>query len=119
MARLQHNPGHVTMTSTKDYDQYYLSYSGAGLPLNLVSPIEQQDIRNRNTFFGAMLDREGRISLIHKRVYGEIELSHCYEYYPDGQLKQAEIHNIEDEGIRLNFDPGGKITAQEEIPEQK
>lgn len=105
------------MGSTTFYDQYYLSYSGAGLPLNLVSPIEPEDVHNRNTYFGAKLDESGRISLIHKRVYGEIELSHRYEYYPNGTLKLADIHNIEDEGIRLRFDENGGISGEEELPQ--
>lgn len=106
------------MNDQKTYDKYFLSYSGAQLPLNLVSSIEPEDIQNRNTYFGADLDSDGRILLIHKRVYGDIELSHQYQYHDNGALKVAEIHNIEDEGIRLHFDREGSISAEVEILEE-
>ena len=102
------------MNSQIRYDQYFLSYSSVRLPLNLVSPITPESIPNRNTYFGANLEN-GRICLIHKRVYGDIELSHRYQYYPDGTLKTAEIQTIDDECIKLTFDTNGKVIDQEEI----
>lgn len=103
------------MDDEKTYDRYYLSYSGAQLPLNLVSAIDPIDIHNRNTYFGANVDEDGRILLIHKRVYGDIELCHRYSYRENGTLKSADIHNIEDEGVRLHFDRDGNLSGQEEI----
>lgn len=106
------------MNDIQTYDQYFLSYSGTGLPLNLVSAIEPNDVHNRNTYFGANTDQSGRIYLIHKRVYGEIELSHQYSFHENGFLKSADIHNIEGEGIRLHFDNSGGIIGEEDISEE-
>jgi hypothetical protein len=80
------------------YDQYFLSYTGLKLPLQLVSPLRPEDVENRNTFFGVRRDDPGRIVVIHKRVYGAIELEHLYEYHPGGALARATITNaIEDD----------------------
>ncbi len=98
------------------YDQYYLSYSGAALPLNLVSPLGAEDIENRNTYFGVNLDDHGRIELIHKRVYGDVELAHRYGYGDDNQLLWAEIFSVDEEGRRLSFDTAGRLVGDEEIP---
>lgn len=104
------------MTTDLDYHRYFLSYSGARLPLNLVSPIEPGEIQNRNTFFGARVNEDGRICLIHKRVYGDIELAHEYAYHADGALKSADIFSIDDEGVRLTFDAQGNIVERETLP---
>lgn len=103
------------MTGIKDYDQYFLSYTGVGLPLKLVGAIGAEEIENRNTFFGAKFDADGRLTLIHKRVYGEIELSHQYHYDSQSQLEWAEIHSIDDEGRRLYFDSDGKLIREQDI----
>ena len=97
------------------YDRYYLSYSSPTLPLKLVSPLSLEDITNRNTFFGANLDEQGRICLIHQLVYGHIELCHQYGYDKDGQLSWAEISNTDDEVRKLWFNPEGQVIRQEEI----
>lgn len=97
------------------YDQFFLSYSGVALPLNLVSEITPDGVENRNTYFGACVDDAGRLTLIHKVVYGEVEMSHRYEYAPEGWLKRAEIINADDEGRRLLFDAEGKIVSQEDF----
>jgi len=97
------------------YDRFFLSYSGVSLPLNLVSPVTAEGVENRNTYFGACVDDAGRITLIHKVVYGEVEMSHRYEYDADGCLKMAEIINADDEGQRLIFDADGKVVGQEEF----
>ena len=38
------------------YDSYFLSYSGARLPLKLVSALEAEEIENRNTCFGVCIN---------------------------------------------------------------
>tara|TARA_B100001109_G_scaffold193573_1_gene160140 strand:- start:33338 stop:33619 length:282 start_codon:yes stop_codon:yes gene_type:complete len=85
------------------YDQYFLTYSGIRLPLKMTGPLSADDIDNRNTWFGVKVDEEGRILLIHKRVYGAVELEHEYAYHPDGSLKEARItdHNDDDEDARI------------------
>ncbi|MFV8816601.1 DUF6156 family protein [Haliea sp. E17] len=104
------------MNDNTAYDQYFLSYSGARLPLNLVSQIAPEEVKNRNTYFGAMLDEQGRICLIHKRVYGEIELSHEYRFDANGVLESADIRNVDDERLVIIFDSDGNILDQREIP---
>ncbi|MEE2733063.1 MAG: DUF6156 family protein [Pseudomonadota bacterium] len=96
------------MSETTTYDGYFLSYSGVTLPLKLVRPLAEAEIENRNTFFGVRLDEDGREILIHKVVYGEIELEHRYGYHPDGALRWAEILDDEGEIQRLNFDAQGR-----------
>lgn len=100
---------------SEQYDQYYLSYSGAKLPLNLVGQISANEIDNRNTYFGANVDEQNRVVLIHKRVYGDIELSHSYEYNAEGILEKAEIIDVDGEGYRIALDASGKILSREEF----
>ncbi|MGB1092734.1 MAG: DUF6156 family protein [Oceanobacter sp.] len=73
------------------YDQYFLSYSGVRLPLKLVGELDQDSVAMRNTWFGAMVNEAGQPTLIHKCVYGELDLEHKYEYGEDGALKRADI----------------------------
>lgn len=88
---------------SQNYDRYFLSYSGAKLPLKLVGPLTIDEIDNRNTYFGACVDEEGREILIHKVVYGEVEMEHRYGYKDGGELAWAEILNVDDEMQRLEF----------------
>ena len=104
--------------TNNQYDQYFLSYSGISLPLNLVSPITLEELENRNTYFGANVDEQGRLVLIHKLVYGDVELSHRYGYDAGGKLEWAEIHGIDEDGRKLFFDDSGKIIAEEELEEE-
>ncbi|MBF0220109.1 MAG: hypothetical protein HQL49_11385 [Gammaproteobacteria bacterium] len=90
----------------KWHTRYFISYSGVKLPLNLVNPIESID--NRNTFFRAHYDANERMVLCEKVVYGEVEISHQYQYYPDGTLKSAAITDEEGEVQALNFDTTGQ-----------
>jgi len=85
------------------YDAYFLSYSGITLPFNLVGELSLTEVENRNTFFGARYNEQGQTILIHKVVYGEIELSHQYRYHPSGSLQSALIVNIDDEEQLLEF----------------
>ncbi len=93
-----------------NYDRYFLSYSGIKLPLRLMRELERSEIDNRNTYFGANVDEQGRIVLLHKVVYGTVELEHTYRYHDNGALRCAEIldANDSDETVRiLNFDEAG------------
>ena len=95
------------MPCTTHYHRCFLSYSGTGLPLNLVGEIELAETENRNTYFGAQYDDQARELLIHKVVYGEVELEHRYQYYDNGALQCAVIINIDGEEQRLEFDRQG------------
>lgn len=91
------------MTETIDYQHYFLSYSGTQLPLNLVNPLNTAEVENRNTFYGACLNDNGLVVLIHKVVYGEVELEHIYHYDDEGKLKQADIRDVDSEYHSLKF----------------
>jgi hypothetical protein len=83
--------------------RYFVSYSGIKLPLNLVTPIEPSALSNRNTFIQAYFDAQGLLLRFDKLVYGEVELSHRYEYSDDGNLVLAEIAMPEEEPVILRF----------------
>jgi hypothetical protein len=83
--------------------RYFLSYSGRGLPLNLVSEIEPVGLEHRNTYFRAEYDGRDRMTLCEKIVYGEVELRHCYRYHDDGGLAGATIE-MDGDTTELAFD---------------
>ncbi len=85
------------------YQKYYLSYTGAQLPLKMVNALEEAEIQNRNTYFGVCVDEKDQTTLIHKVVYGEIELEHRYGYDDSGKLAWAEILDDEGEIQTLHF----------------
>lgn len=88
---------------TYDHSRYFTSYSGVKLPLNLVNPLEADAIANRNTYFCGYYDEEGNMLACEKRVYGEVEFCHIYEYDSSGNLKAAVISMADDEPQRLEF----------------
>ncbi len=86
--------------------RYFLSYSGVKLPLNLVSPIDESQLENRNTYFRAVFDDAGKLLSCEKIVYGEVELSHTYEYGADGVLSRAIIAMGDDEATEVLLNKG-------------
>lgn len=90
---------------TSEY-RYFLTYSGVRLPLNLVQPLEPGELDNRNTYFRASYDPDGRVTGIEKLVYGEVELAHVYTYRSDGGLAHARV-TIGDEETEVAFDESG------------
>lgn len=87
--------------------RHFLSYTGIKLPLNLLSPLQEADIANRNTYFRAYYDDQDRMLVCQKVVYGEIELEHRYEYYASGALKRAEIIEADEDPKIMCFDEQG------------
>src|SRR5450756_2236540 len=87
--------------------RFFVSYSGVKLPFNLVNAIAAEALSNRNTFIRAYFDRAGVMSGFDKVVYGEVELSHRYEYHGNGKLKRAEIVMLDEEPAALSFDEEG------------
>jgi hypothetical protein len=87
--------------------RFFVSYTGIKLPLKLVNPLEEADLRNRNTFFRGYFDQQERLVACEKVVYGEIELQHQYEYYDSGALKQVEITDADEEVTVMQFDESG------------
>jgi hypothetical protein len=86
--------------------KYFLTYSGVKLPLNMVSPIEANALGNRNTYFRAGYDVDGRMITCEKIVYGEVELRHDYHYRADGRLDRARI-DMAGEETEILFDDNG------------
>jgi hypothetical protein len=87
--------------------RFFVSYSGVKLPFNLVNAIEAEALSNRNTFIRAYFDQEGILNGFDKVVYGEVELSHRYEYHGNGRLRRAEITMLDEEPASLSFDETG------------
>lgn len=86
--------------------RYFLTYSGVQLPFNLVTPLEPEQIANRNTYFKGYFDERGRLIGFDKVVYGELELAHRYVYRADGSLESAEITDIDGDSETLRFEAG-------------
>ncbi len=90
--------------------RYFVSYTGIKLPVKLVNPLELADLNNRNTFIRAFYDEQDRLLGFEKMVYGAVEISHRYEYYPDGVLKRAEI-SMDEDVTELNYDTTGAMVS--------
>ncbi len=86
-----------------DHHRYFVTYSGVKLPLKLITPLEVDEINNRNTWFCGYYDADGKMLACEKRVYGEVEFSHRYEYHNSGDLKSALIMMEGEEPQRLEF----------------
>ncbi len=92
---------------TQENCRFFISYSGVKLPLNLVNPIAADALANRNTFIRAYFDEAGALIGFDKLVYGEIELSHRYQYDDNGVLRRAEIAMVDEDVAVLRFDAAG------------
>lgn len=86
--------------------RYFLSYTGIGLPLKLTGELQAADLRNRNTWFEARYDAQGRVQSIVKQVYGEVEMSHLYHYDDQGRLLSATVQTGDEEPRVLQLGAG-------------
>ena len=77
--------------------RYFLTYSGVNLPLKLVEPMTEAQLGHRNTYIRTWFDGTGALTGFDKIVYGEVELSHRYQYHPNGQLRRAEVTMLDEE----------------------
>lgn len=87
--------------------RFFISYSGIKLPLNLVNEISPEQMHNRNTYFKATYDENGKMLLCQKIVYNEVDVQHEYTYAQDGTLAFARITEG-DEVRELNLAPGAQ-----------
>ncbi|WP_041300332.1 DUF6156 family protein [Hyphomicrobium sp. MC1] len=87
--------------------RYFVSYSGVKLPFQLINPVAEEALSNRNTYFKAYFDEAGRLKGFDKMVYGEVKLSHRYDFHGNGALKVAEIVMLDEEPMTLYFDEVG------------
>ncbi len=92
--------------------RFFVSYSGVKLPFNLVNAIPADALSNRNTFIRAYFNDAGVLTGFDKVVYGEIELSHRYEYHGNGVLRRAEIVMLDEEPAVVNFDEAGERVSE-------
>ena len=83
--------------------RYFLSYSGVGLPFNLITPLAEAEVANRNTYFVGYYDAADRLTGFDKMVYGEVELAHRYDYHDGGRLKRVEIADIDGESTVMEY----------------
>lgn len=88
--------------------RYFVTYSGTKLPLQLVNPIQEEELGNRNTYICAEYDDQDRLIRLDKLVYGEVELTHCYRYYQDGRLKAVEVAIGDDRQVMV-FPPDASV----------
>jgi len=87
------------MSNEKTTCRYFTTYSGVKLPFKLVGELREHEIRNRNTFFRGYFDADGVLLGFQKVVYGDgdVELEHQYSYDDAGNLRQAEITDVDGE----------------------
>ncbi len=86
---------------------FFTTYSGVKLPLKLVGPIQEAEVEHRNTYIRAEFDDQDRMIGVEKLVYGEVELTHRYDYDSDGALKTARI-TMDGETTVMNFGAAGR-----------
>lgn len=84
--------------------RHYVSYTGVALPLQLISPLQGEDVDKRITYFRGYYDGQSRLVAVEKVVYGEIEFEHHYTYHDDGRLKSAELREPDEEPRLMQFD---------------
>ena len=84
--------------------RYFLATSGVKLPLKLLNEIEPDALTNRNTYIRAFYDPAGRLSRFEKIVYGDIEMTHIYDYDAAGALIRAEVVLADEEPTVVQFD---------------
>jgi hypothetical protein len=87
--------------------RFFVTYTGVKLPFRLVNELQTSEVENRNTFFRGNFDEQDRLIGFDKLAYSEIELSHRYFYHDNGNLRQAEITDIDGEITVLNYDIEG------------
>jgi len=94
------------MTSEPDgRERYFLTYRcGTRLPLQLTEELPAGALRHRNTYFRARYDALDRLIRCEKLVYGEVEMSHSYEYDAAGRLCRAIITVGDEEPQTLCLD---------------
>ena len=84
--------------------RYFLTYRGVALPLALAEELGPEALGNRGTYFRAHYDGAGRLVQCEKVVYGEVELSHSYEYDAHGKLTRATVTAAGDDPQILTFE---------------
>lgn len=94
--------------------RHFVSYSGVKLPLKLHTPLDEDGLRHRITFFRAYYTPDDVLSKVEKVVYGEIEFTHDYRYNAAGGLSEAIVTlHAEDERTVLQFAEDGELASSD------
>jgi len=88
--------------------RFFVTYSGVRLPPRLVDVIAPEALSNRNTFIRGYFDAAGVLQGFDKVVYGDVELSHRYDYHANGALSRAAIAMSDEDPVTLAFDEAGE-----------
>jgi hypothetical protein len=91
----------------KEDCRLFVTYSGVKLPSKLVNPIEPDALSNRNTYIRAWYGPGDLLLRFEKIVYGEVELTHVYEYDAAGVLRHAVITVQDEEPMMMDYDETG------------
>jgi hypothetical protein len=83
--------------------RYFLTYRSVALPLALAEEVDPASIGHRGTYFQARYDRRGLMVRCEKRVYGDLEFVHEYEYDLAGKLTRATVTAAGDDPRVLSF----------------
>lgn len=89
--------------------RFFASSLGVALPLRLVSELEPEAIKNRNTFFVAYFDASNRMLGCDNMVYGDRVFHHRYEYHEHDAIRRAVIFADGEEQGMLVYDEVGKL----------
>ena len=96
-----------TCNENRGISRFFVTYTGVKLPFKLVNELQTSEVTNRNTFLRGYFDEQNRLTGFDKIAYGEIELSHRYEYHDKDKLKRVEITDIDGGVTVLNYDTEG------------
>jgi hypothetical protein len=102
--------GEMVMEDAQQECRFFVSYSGVKMPFNLVNAIAEESLSNRNTFIRAYFDKAGVLTGFDKVVYGEVELTHRYEYHDNGALRRAEVAMLDEDAVVMCFHEQGTRT---------
>ena len=83
--------------------RHYVSYTGVGLPLKLITPLDDATLDGRITYFRGYYDEGELLIAVEKVVYGEVEFEHRYRYDADGRIKSAELREPDEEPRVMEF----------------
>lgn len=83
--------------------EYYVTYSGVGLPLKLVSPIDENDLYLRNTYFRQYTNDQNQKIIIEKIVHGRVEMVHKYTYDQENRVIEVEITDTDEEPKKIQL----------------
>ena len=84
--------------------RHFVSYTGVALPLKLITPLEDESLDRRITYFRGYYNDQEQLMVVEKVVYGEIEFEHRYQYHEDGRLKSAELIEADEAPRVMEFD---------------